>query len=429
MAKKKTVQEDFEGGIDSLFSMVKSIDDSAEIIADSYYSNIQEWVPSGNYILNATMSGDLFKALPSGRIISLVGKSGVGKSYLACSFAREAQHMGYIPIVLDSEGAYDADFVKRIKVDPTKLIIKKVNTILETSQFIANVCNKLEEQQNKTGHHDKVLFILDSLGNLTSEKEREDTLSGSSKADFTKAKDAKAMFRVIATPIAKLQCIMICCNHVYDSMSFIPQSIQAQGQGAVYNASITLELTAAKLDDKETDSIAKKKVGADLATKTGVLVTAKPIKTRFCIPVKSKFQISYHKPMNKFLGLEQFMNWENSGCCRGNILTQKEYDKLSDAEKKKIYPFEFNGETRYCQPKETARGIVVKHLGEQVSFIDFWSEKVFTKEFLEYLNENVIHPIFQLPDQNSFDDIKEIEAALDIDEEPTDDPIAEAQIK
>ena len=375
------------------------------------------------------MSGDLFKALPSGRIISLVGKSGVGKSYLACSFAREAQHMGYIPIVLDSEGAYDADFVKRIKVDPTKLIIKKVNTILETSQFIANVCNKLEEQQNKTGHHDKVLFILDSLGNLTSEKEREDTLSGSSKADFTKANDAKAMFRVIATPIAKLQCIMICCNHVYDSMSFIPQSIQAQGQGAVYNASITLELTAAKLDDKETDSIAKKKVGADLATKTGVLVTAKPIKTRFCIPVKSKFQISYHKPMNKFLGLEQFMNWENSGCCRGNILTQKEYDKLSDAEKKKIYPFEFNGETKYCQPKETARGIVVKHLGEQVSFIDFWSEKVFTKEFLEYLNENVIHPIFQLPDQNSFDDIKEIEAALDIDEEPTDDPIAEAQIK
>jgi hypothetical protein len=54
---------------------------------------------------------------------------------------------------------------------------------------------------------------------------------------------------------------------------------------------------------------------------------------------------------------------------------------------------------------------------------------VFTKEFLEYLNENVIHPIFQLPDQNSFDDIKEIEAALDIDEEQTDDPIAEAQIK
>ena len=271
MAKKK-VTEEFEGGINSLMSMVKSIDDTAEIIADSHYSNIQEWIPSGNYILNATMSGDLFKALPSGRIVSLVGKSGVGKSYLACSFAREAQQMGYIPIVLDSEGAYDAEFVKRINVDPNKLIIQKVNTLGETSKFIACICDKLQEQENKTGNHDKVIFILDSLGNLTSDKEREDTLSGSSKADFTKAKEAKAMFRVISTPIAKLQCILICCNHVYDSMSFIPQSIQAQGQAAVYVASITLELTAAKLDDKESDAAAKKKAGAELATKTGVLV-------------------------------------------------------------------------------------------------------------------------------------------------------------
>ena len=362
------------------------------------------------------MSGDLFKALPSGRIVSIVGKSGVGKSFLACSFAREGQKMNYIPIVLDSEGAYDSEFVKRLNVDPTKMIIKKVNTILETSQFIANVCNKLEEQQEKYGKHDKVIFILDSLGNLTSEKEREDTLAGSQKADFTKAKDAKAMFRVIATPIAKLQCIMICCNHTYDSMSFIPQSIQAQGQGAVYNSSITIELSAAKLDDKETDNIAKKKAGSELTTKTGVLVTAKPIKSRFCIPIKSKFQISFFKPMNKYLGLEQFMTWENSGVCRGNLLTQKEYDKLSDSEKSKIYIFEHNGETMYCQPKETARGLVIKHLGKQVSFIDFFTDKVFTQEYLEYLNENVIHPMFQLPDQSAFDDIKEIEESLDINE-------------
>lgn len=229
MAKKKQSSEDFEGGIGSLMSMVSSIDDQAEIIADSYYSNIQEWVPSGNYILNCCMSGDMFKALPSGRIVSLIGKSGVGKSFLACSFAREGQNMGYTPIVLDSEGAYDSAFVSRLGVDPKRMIVKKVNTILETSQFIASVCDKLQEQQDKYGKHDKVMFILDSLGNLTSEKEREDTLSGSQKADFTKAKDTKAMFRVCATPIAKLQCIMIVCNHVYDSMSFIPQTIQAMG--------------------------------------------------------------------------------------------------------------------------------------------------------------------------------------------------------
>lgn len=69
---------------------IDAIDDSAEIIADSTLSNIKEWIPTGNYVLNACMSGDLFKAVPTGRIVSLCGSSGTGKSFLACSICREA---------------------------------------------------------------------------------------------------------------------------------------------------------------------------------------------------------------------------------------------------------------------------------------------------------------------------------------------------
>lgn len=431
MAKKSKSTEVFEGGISSLMSLVSSVDDSAEIIADSSYSNIQEWISTGNYILNACMSGDIYKAVPTGRVVTFSGTSGAGKSFLACSCCREAQKLGYIPIYLDSEGAIDSDFVRRLGVDPNRLIIKKVNTIMETSQFVANLCNKLQEQQDKYGQHDKVIIVLDSLGNLTSEKEREDTLSGSQKADFTKAKDTKAMFRVCATPIAKLQIPWIVVNHVYQSMSFIPQNIQAMGSGIVYNASITIELSAAKLEDKENDSAAKSRAGSDAGTKNGVLVTAKPVKSRFCRPMKVKFQIPYYKKPNPYVGLEQFMTWENSGVCRGNILVQKEYDKLSDAEKKKVYEFTTPaGDTVWCQPKDTARGIVVKHLGRQVSFTEFWSDTVFTPEYLDYINENVIHPIFELPDQSAFDDVKDIEETLGIDgnTDDDDDPIAEVNI-
>lgn len=430
MAKKKQSSEDFEGGIGSLMSMVSSIDDQAEIIADSAYSNIKEWISTGNFILNACMSGDIYKAIPTGRVVTFSGTSGAGKSFLACSCCREAQKLGYIPIYLDSEGAIDSDFVKRLGVDPTKMIIKKVNTIMETSQFIANLCDKLQEQQDKFGQHDKVIIVLDSLGNLTSEKEREDTLSGSQKADFTKAKDTKAMFRVCATPIAKLQIPWIVVNHVYQSMSFIPQNIQAMGSGIVYNASITIELSAAKLEDKENDTAAKSRQGSDAGTKNGVLVTAKPVKSRFCRPIKIKFQIPYFKKPNPFVGLEQFMTWENSGVCRGNLLTQKEYDKLSDCDKKKVYTWTTDaGETFYCLPKDTARYIVVKHLNAQVPFTDFWSDKVFTPEYLDYINENVIHPMFQLPDQSAFDDVKDLEETMGIsDESKEDDPIAEANI-
>ena len=64
-------------------------------------------------------------------------------------------------------------------------------------------------------------------------------------------------------------------------MSFIPQNIQAMGSGIVYNASITIELSAAKLEDKANDAAAKARAGSDAGTKNGVLVTAKPVKSRF----------------------------------------------------------------------------------------------------------------------------------------------------
>lgn len=362
------------------------------------------------------MSGDLFKAVPSGRVVTFEGDSGVGKSFLACSICREAQKLGYTPVYMDSEGAIDSNFVSRLGVDPTNLIIKQVSTISETSQFIANLCAKLQEQEDKYGEHQKVIMVLDSLGNLTSDKERDDTMAGANKRDMTKAQEIKALFRVNATPLARLQIPLIVNNHVYAAVgAYVPTNIGAGGSGIKYNSSITIELSAAKLDDKDNEAAAAKKQGADTTTKNGVLVTAKPKKSRMCRPYKVKFQIPYFKKPNPFVGLEAFMNWENSGIVRGNILTEKEFNKLSagDQEKLSSYGFEFNGEKLWAAPKDTARGIVVKHLGCAVPITEFFTEKVFTQEFLEFLNKNVIHPMFDLPDQSSFDDIKEIEDLIE----------------
>lgn len=345
-----------------------------------------------------------------------ISSHNTGKSFLAISCAREAQKLGYTVILMDSEGAHDSNFVSRLGVDPNKLIIKQVQTISETGKFIANVCAELEKQDTQYGTHQKVMFILDSLGNLTSDKEKEDMMAGNNKVDLTKAKDVKAMFRVIATPLARMQCPMVVTNHSYNSIgSYVPTQVMSSGTGLGYNSSVTLELSVAKLDDKDNDAAAAKKQGADTAVKTGVLVTAKPVKSRFCRPYKVKFQIPYFKAPCPTLGLEAFMNWENSGVVRGNLLTEKEFNKLSPAEQEKLasYAFEYNGEKLWASPRDTARGIVVKHLGCSVPITEFFTEKVFTPEFLEYLNENVIKPAFALPDQSSFDDIKEIEDLIE----------------
>lgn len=411
MAKK--VKADISE-LPSVFDMIQSIDKSAEIISESAYSNISDWIPTGSYVLNACMSGDIFKAVPTGRVITFSGAAGTGKSFLACSCAREAQKKGYTVIYMDSEGAIDAKFVIRLGVDATKLIIKQVSTIAETSQFIANTCKALEEQEEKYGNHQKVLLVLDSLGNLTSDKERDDIIAGNNKRDMTKAQEIKALFRVNATPLARMGVGLIVCNHVYSAVgSYVPTNILAGGSGIIYNSSVTIELSTAKLEDKDNDSAAKAKQGADAATKTGVLVTAKPVKSRFCRPLKVKFQIPFFKKPNPYVGLENFLTWENAGVGRGNLLTEKEYNKLSEGDKNKCSGFEHNGENVYFLPKDTARNIIVKHLGMGVTPVEFFSEKVFTPEFLEEINTNVIHPMFDLPDQSAFDDIKEIEDLIE----------------
>lgn len=99
---------------------------------------------------------------------------------------------------------YHINFKKHNNKELCNYSQEEVNTIFETSQFIIKLCEQLQKQEEKHGAHDKIIIVLDSVGNLTSEKERDDTLTGNQKADFTKAKDLKALFRVCATLLAKL---------------------------------------------------------------------------------------------------------------------------------------------------------------------------------------------------------------------------------
>ena len=409
MAKKTKEVKELNGAKD-LLGIINSFSENAEIIEDSYFSNIKDWISSGNYILNACCSGDLFKGIPLSRISVLSGPSGCGKSYLAISFCREAQKKGYQVIYLDSEGAIDSTFVKRLGVDPSKFIIKQVSTISEVSNFVGNLCKSFEE----TGISDpKVILVLDSLGNLTSDKELNDTLTANNVRDFSKQQNIRAMFRVNTTPLAKLGIPWIIVAHTYQAVGGYGDPNKISGGGGLeYNSSLTLMLSAAKLEDKINDKAASDKKGD--YTKNGVLVTAKPLKSRFCIPQKVKFQIPFFCKPNPYVGLEQYMTWENSKVIRGNMYDEKEFLKLSPADQLKCLKFEDGDFSCYVLAKDTARQIFVGHLHDTVPLVEFFTDKVFTTEFLEHLNDTVIKPAFELPDQSSFEDIKELEDSFGI---------------
>ena len=404
MAKKSsiTVSEP-----ESILDLISSVDKSAEILAESKTAVIKDYIHTGSYILNACMTGSLFRGVPTGRVLTLAGEPGTGKSFLAISVCREAQKKGYTPVYMDSEGAIDREFVERLGCDSSKFIIKQVTTISEVSTFMANLLQKVNAYPEDS--RPKLIFVLDSLGNLTSSKELTDTLEANAKRDMTKQQEVKALFRTNATALAKAQAPMIVCSHIYKTLDLFSKNVVSGGSGIQYNSSLTLMLSTAKLEDKEAEKIAEKKIGD--FTKVGVIVTAKPEKSRFTIPQKVKFQIPFFKAPNPFVGLESYINWENSGILEGVLLDEKEYNKLSDSDKVTVKIFEFNGETKYAFPKvagiQKNRKIVVRHLGEELPISELFTTKVFTKEVLQKLDDELIKPSFELPSQGSDEDIDE----------------------
>ena len=401
MAKKTTTKS--AGG--SIFDIVKSFDESAEILGKSKTAVISDYIDTGSYILNACISGSLLKGVPAGRCTVLAGDPGTGKTFLAISVCRNAQKKGYTPIYLDSESAIDLDQVSKLGADPNNFIIKQVTTVSEVSTFIARTCKSILEMPEE--ERPKVIFVLDSLGNLTSEKELNDTIDGNDKRDMTRAQAVKALFRTNATALGKIQAPFIVNAHIYRTQDLFAKTVVSGGSGINFNASVTLLLSTAKLEDKQSDKIAENKVGDFV--KTGVVVTAKPEKSRFTIPQKVRFQIPFFKAPNPYVGLESYITWENSGIMRGKLITEKDYIKLSEIEKKCCCEMKDDkGNVCYAYPKETSKSIVVKHLGCELPAVELFSSKVLTDDVLRNLDETIIKPSFELPSNTGNDDIEEL---------------------
>ena len=407
-----------------LDAQLSKVNPKGSIITQNAFSKIDEYIDTGNYLLNAQLTGSLFGGIPNSRSICLAGESGTGKTFLTLNICREAQKMGYQIIYCDSEAAVDEDIMKNFGIDPDLVRYQPVSTSLEVRHFVTNLTDILRKQKEKGVELPKIMLILDSLGNLATTKERTDAASGSEKKDMTKQQDLRSLFRVITTDLAEFKIPFIFTNHTYASIgSFIPGQTISGGGGAIYNASVILQLSKAGLKEGET--------GANgFAMKTGIIVTSKPAKNRFARPLPIKFHISFYRGMNRFVGLEEFINWESCGIQRGKILSEKDFlkaykegtDGYEKGIKTKFTAVDDKGveQTLYFEDKPTARSIAVKHLAANVPPAELFTKKVITHEVLTYLDENVIKPMFMLPNIGSLDDLSEIVDGLELDSEDED---------
>lgn len=395
----------------------KKVDkDSSLLDATSLFNNKYGTIDTGNHMLNALLSASLTGGYPENRIISLSGEKGTGKTFLCLNGVREFQKAGYAVKFYDSEGAVSKGLVETFGVDTSDDVwdYKLISTIEEFRSDITNTAQMLIDAK-RSGHEiPKMLFILDSAGNLASEKEVADALAGNNKVDMTRAKILKSVFRILTAKLAEIEATLIFTNHIYKTTDLFARSVASGGSGPAYAASIIIFLRKAQLKEG--------------TSKNGIIVTAKTEKNRFARPEEIKFHIHYKKGMNKYVGLHEYLSWDNCGIENGKIIDHVEFIKLKDkygAKQSDVIDtiesnaYEIGKDTFYflnvfSMKKLKISGVklfAIKHLAESVDATELFTERVFNKDVLDHLDKTIIKEKFSygVSNADSFEEVFQIE--------------------
>lgn len=352
--------------------------ETGSILAENTFSEVDEWIPTGNYLLNAQLSGSLFGGIPNTRSLGLMGDPGTGKSFVCLNVVREAQKKGYDVIYCDTEGAIDKSTATKFGIDQYKVRYQPIKTVTEFQTFVSNLLS-LVKKAKESGASPKILLILDSLGMLSTDKELNDAMAGKNAADMgAKAKELRKLFRVITLDLTAARIPLICTNHVYAGGGFFPTKESSGGDGPIFAMSVISFLSKAQL--KEGNS----------TTKTGIIVTSNLKKSRFTIPEPVKFHISFANGMNPYVGLQDFVSWEACGIERGKL----EEVKNKDGVKELVFT-----------PNASSTRWAVKHMGKTVTSSQLFTPEIFTQEVLQQLDEKVIKPHFLLPAMGTAEEI------------------------
>ena len=171
------------------------------------------FIDTGSYIFNALCSGSIFGGIPSNKITAIAGESSTGKTFFALSivqsFLENNPDAGVV--YYDTEAAVTREMMTSRGIDASRVIIAEPTTIQEFRHHAIKMVDAYNAQPESK--RPPMLFVLDSLGLLSTTKEIEDTAEGKETKDMTKAQVIKATFRVLTLKLAKAKIPMLVTNH------------------------------------------------------------------------------------------------------------------------------------------------------------------------------------------------------------------------
>ena len=203
---------------------------SSDVLANSKLFNKKDMATTPVPILNVALSGSVDGGLTPGLTV-VAGPSKHFKSNLSLLMASAymEKYQDAVCLLYDTEFGITPEYLKAMNVDPARCLHTPVEHV-EQLKF------DLTKQLESIERGEKVVIVIDSIGNIASKKELEDALDGKSVADMSRAKAIKSLFR-IATPYLTTRDIpMIVINHTYESMAMYGGPTMSGGTGIYYSA-------------------------------------------------------------------------------------------------------------------------------------------------------------------------------------------------
>ena len=235
--------------MDFLKEIVKEIGNDFTKIA-SEIDETEKFIDTGSYIFNGLVSGSIYGGMSNNKITAIAGESSTGKTYFSLAVVKnflDSNPDGYC-LYFDTEAAVTKGLLESRGIDTSRLVVVNVVTIEEfrgKALKAVDIYLKKDEDERKP-----VMFVLDSLGMLSTEKEITDALNDKQVRDMTKSQLVKGAFRMLTLKLGQANIPLIVTNHTYDVIgSYVPTKEMGGGSGLKYAASTIIYLTKKKEKD------------------------------------------------------------------------------------------------------------------------------------------------------------------------------------
>ena len=235
--------------MDFLKEIVKEVGgEYTQLAAD--INDSETYVDTGSYIFNGLVSGSIFGGVSGNKITAIAGESSTGKTFFSLAVVKnflDSNPDGYC-LYFDTEAAVNKSLLADRGIDLNRLVVVNVVTI---EDFRSKALKAVDIYLKKSDAERKpCMFVLDSLGMLSTEKEITDALNDKQVRDMTKSQLVKGAFRMLTLKLGQANIPMIVTNHTYDVIgSYVPTKEMGGGSGLKYAASTIIYLSKKKEKD------------------------------------------------------------------------------------------------------------------------------------------------------------------------------------